>query len=276
MKSLSSFLLIALAGTAAAETVIQPTDFSVNNDGGLYNGTDNKVLAAPGFFRANCQPFNAALGTLTSFSVDWQIGGFLSGTIGNEGESGNASGSLGGTFSINAVAFGGTGTGNGGGGAGGEPVEVGFAIPAFHHEFKVENAGVNYDPRILQAVTGSTPFPVDYDSAVTVNFANVVDLSASVEGTLTLTYTYETSAGTESLKIVSLVRNGSQETVSIEWTSAAGKTYAIDVSSDLTANSWTEIQAGLPALNASPTTTFVEENVPATIQRRFYRVREEE
>ena len=105
---------------------------------------------------------------------------------------------------------------------------------------------------------------------------NVADLSAGFTATITLVYNYTISAGSESLKIVNLIRNGVQQTVSIEWTSAEGKTYAIDASSDLTVNSWTPIQTGVPAATGAATTSFVEQNVPATVTRRFYRVREEE
>jgi hypothetical protein len=273
MKKTFPFILVLTARTLFAETVVQPADFSASNEGNLYNGFGNQALVTNDFFTATFQPFNPSLGTLQSFTIQCEIGGLLSGTIGGDGDEGSANASLGGTLSLGGIAFNGTGGGNNGVGSTGEPIEVNFAIPTFEQTLTAANAGVTYHPGLLTTVTGTEPFPLSFsmppqtNSTVMVGYANVADLAASVSSTITLTYTYETPSGAvETLKITSIVRNAAQETVAIEWTSAAGKTYAVEAWDGT--GSWSTIA---PTVSGG---TFTEENVPPTVPRRFYRVRE--
>ncbi len=275
MKKTLPLILVLAARPLVAETVVQPANFSASNEGNLYNGFGSEALVPNDFFTATFQPFNATLGTLQSFTIHCEIEGLLEGTIGQDGDEGNANAGLGGTFSIGGIAFSGTGGGNNGVGATGEPIEVSFAIPTFEQTLTAANAGVSYHPDILSTVTGSQPFalsfgtPPEANSPVQVNYSNVADLAASVAGTITLTYTYETPGGeTETLRITSIVRNAAQQTVAIEWTSAAGKTYAVEAWDGT--GSWNTIA---PTVSGG---TFTEENVPPTVPRRFYRVRENE
>ncbi|MCE9609912.1 MAG: hypothetical protein K8R23_06855 [Chthoniobacter sp.] len=196
-KALSILLgAIVLASSLAAETVVRTQEFAASNAGSLYHGDGNAVeFVSPGFFSTKMQPFNASLGTLQSFTVKWEnISGTLSGTCG-AGTGGNASGSFGGTFMIEGSAYGGTGGGQGGGNGPRLPVEVTFpAAPIVSNQtFNVGNAGVDYDPAILAAVTGTKPFLVAFDSPVTVSYGNVINLAARVTAKVTLTYAYEAS-----------------------------------------------------------------------------------
>jgi hypothetical protein len=272
MKKILPFVVALASQSLFAETVVQPANFSASNEGNLFSGFGSQALVAGDFFTATFQPFDSSLGTLTSFTVRCEIEGLLSGTIGEEAEEGSANASLGGTFAIGGSAFSGTGGGNNGVGSTGEPIEVSFAIPTFEQTLAVADAGVSYDPAILSKITGTEPFPVAFNTpapggtTVTVGYANVTDLAASVSGTITLTYTYETAAGTESLRITSIIRNGVQGTVSITWTSAEGKTYAVEAWDGT--GDWGTIA---PSVTGG---SFTEENVPATVPRRFYRVRE--
>ena len=273
-------LMFALAAQPLlAATAPQPANFAESNAGNLYQGTGQQSLVTPGYFSATLLPFDASLGTLQSFTIKCQLDGQLSGSVGSEGESGAVQASMGGAFLIDGNGF--YGTGGGGGSLDdvfftGQAIDVSFNIPPMDFTLLVPDAGAAWNPAILASITGSSPFTLAFTSGVNVEYMNVADLSASFTATITLVYNYETSAGNESLKIVNLIRNGVQESVSIEWTSAEGKTYAIDASNDLGPNSWTPIQTGVPAMAGVPTTTFVEQNVPATVTRRFYRVREEE
>jgi hypothetical protein len=260
MKHILPIVVAIASQSLLAETVVQSANFSASNEGNLYSGFGSDPLVAGDFFTATVQPFNAALGTLQSFTIRCDIEGMLTGTIGEEAEEGSA------------MAFSGTGGGNNGVGSTGEPIEVSFAIPTFEQTMTVANAGVTYDPNILSKVTGAEPFPVAFDTpvpdgtTVTVGYQNVSDLAASVSGTIAMTYTYETGAGTEALRITSFIRDGVQQTVSIQWTSAEGKTYAVEAWDGT--GGWSTI---------APTVTggnFTEEDVPATVLRRFYRVRE--
>jgi hypothetical protein len=274
------YLILALAAQPLlAATVPQPANFAESNAGNLYQGTGFQSLVNPGYFTATLQPFDAGLGTLQSFTVKCQLDGQLSGNVGGEGESGAVQASMGGAFMIDGNSF--YGTGGGGGNLDdvfftGQPIDVPFSIAPMEYTLQVSEVGTGWNPAILATITGASPFDLAFTSGVNVQFVNVADLAASFDATITLVYNYETSAGNESLKIVNVIRDGVQQTVSIEWTSAEGKTYAIDASNDLSPDSWSEIQAGLPAATAAATTTFVEQNVPATVNRRFYRVREEE
>ena len=263
-----------------AVTQTQPFDFSASNAGNLYSGTSGPTpsnLVSSGFFTATVQPFNPALGTLTSFGVTYQLDGVMTGSVGDDGESGAVAASLGGTFAINGIIFNGWG---GGGGSldspyfQGQPIEESFKAEPFETTLNVAAGGFN--PALLPAVTGTEPFTLGFSSAVSLSYVNVADLAASFSATMTMVYNYETPAGPESLKIVNVIRDGAQQTVSIEWTSATGKTYAVDASETLGAESWNEIATALEASTSGTTTTFVEQAVPATVTRRFYRVREEE
>ena len=262
-----------------AATLPLPTNFTESNSGSLYQGTGQSSLVTPGFFSATLQPFDASLGTLQSFTIKCQLDGQLSGSVGSDGESGAVQANMSGAFLIDGNGF--FGTGGGGGGMddiffSGQPIDVPFNIAPMEHTLKVSEVGGAWNPAILATITGASPYNLSFTSGVNVQYMNVADLSASFNATITLVYNYETAAGSESLKIVNLVRNGAQQTVSIEWTSAEGKTYAIDASSDLTTNSWNPIQTAIPAATGAATTTFTEQNIPATAHRRFYRVREEE
>jgi hypothetical protein len=274
MKKILPFVVAIASQPLLAETVVQPANFSASNEGNLFSGFGSQPLVAGDFFTANFQPFDSSLGTLTSFTVHCEIEGLLTGTIGEEGDEGSANASMGGTFAIGGSAFSGTGGGNNGVGSMGEPIEVSFAIPTFEQTLTVANSGVSYDPAILSKVTGTEPFPVAFSTpvpggtTVTVGYANVSDLAASVAGTITFTYTYETAAGTEALHITSIIRDGVQQTVSITWTSAEGKTYAVEAWDGT--GDWSTIA---PSVSGG---TFTEENIPATIPRRFYRIRENE
>ena len=273
-------LILALAAQPLfAATVPQAANFTESNAGNLYQGSGFQSLVSPGYFNATLEPFSAGLGTLQSFTLKCELEGQLAGSVGSEGESGAVQASMGGAFAIGGNTF--TGTGGGGGSLddvffAGQPIDVPFTIAPFEQTLQVADAGAMYNPAILASITGGAPFSLDFSSGVNVQYVNVADLAASFDATITLVYNYETSAGNESLKIVNLIRNGVQETVSIEWTSAEGKTYTIESSDDLALNSWSDVQTGLSATTGSPTTTFVVENVPATVSRRFYRVREEE
>jgi hypothetical protein len=275
-----TYLILALAAQPLfAATLPQAANFTESNTGNLYQGSGASNLVNPGYFTATLQPFDAGLGSLQSFTLKCELEGQLAGSVGNEGESGAVQASMGGAFAIGGNSF--TGTGGGGGSLddvffAGQPIDVPFTIAPFEQTLQVAQAGAMYNPAILATITGGTPFSLDFNSGVNVQYVNVADLAASFDATITLIYGYQTAAGNESLKIVNLIRNGVQETVSIEWTSAAGKTYAIESSDDLAPNSWSEVHTGLPAMTGSPTTTFVVEGVPATVNRRFYRVREEE
>ncbi|MEI7900901.1 MAG: hypothetical protein WCK89_11655 [bacterium] len=198
--TITCMALTALALPLRAATATQSANFSASNAGSLYNGSGSTNLVESGFFSADMQPFNAALGTLQSFTVKWEVSGLLSGTGGPEGgsASGNFTNPDGCYFMIAGGIHGGGGGGNGNGAGPGQSFEVIFPAtgPIFSEQtFTVANAGVSYDPAILAAITGTSSFPVAFTSAANVSYGNVVNLAASVSGKVTFTYTYEPASG---------------------------------------------------------------------------------
>ena len=259
--------IMALASTLAADTFVQSADFAASNAGNLYNGTGSTAVVSSGFFRCNMQPFDLSMGTLQSFTVKWEISGMLSGTAGPTG--GNASVSFtnpagGMFFTIADGIYDGGGGGNGNGAGPGQPFVVNLPATGTmvsDKTYAVSDSGVGYDPTILTALTGNSPFATAFTGGVTVNYGTVADLAASVTGKVTLTYTYEPPP---SVSVTRIVRDVAQQSVTIEWTSTAGKTYEVDASNDLTG--WA------PVALAVSGATFTETSVPSSVTRRFYRV----
>lgn len=267
--------LVVLSQSLPASTLSQPVAFATSNAGNLYQGYGVQQLAAADYFTANFEPFDASLGTLQSFTVRCRLNGALVGVAGDAEGTGSASSGFGGAFSIGGAAFDGTG-GPGGNGVAdaGSPLEVAIGIPDYERNLTVANAGVSYDPAILAAVTGNAPYPISFNTGggVMVNFANVADLQASLGGMISITYIYQPVAGgtSESLTVTGFVRNVAEEKATIEWTSSDDKSYTVDASANL--DDWEVIA---PAVSgAAGTTAYTEASVPATIPRRFYRIRE--
>jgi hypothetical protein len=267
--------LVVLSQSLPASTLSQPVAFATSNAGNLYQGYGVQQLAAADYFTANFEPFDSSLGTLQSFTVRCRLNGALVGMAGDAEGTGSASSGFGGAFSIGGAAFDGTG-GPGGNGVAdaGSPLEVAIGIPDYERNLTVANAGVSYDPAILAAITGNAPYPISFNTGggVMVNFANVADLQASLGGMISITYIYQPVAGgtSESLTVTGFVRNVAEEKATIEWTSSDDKSYTVDASANL--DDWEVIA---PAVSgAAGTTAYTEASVPATIPRRFYRIRE--
>lgn len=265
----------AISQSVHAESVSQPTDFTASNEGSLYEAYGSETLVSPGYFTTTVLPFDSSLGTLVSFTVHCEMSGDLSGVASDLDELGSTSGSFGGAFSIGGLSFDGTGGANGGEAAAGDPLEVNFAIPVYDRTLQASDAGVTYDPRILDFVKGTEPYSVAFSSGVIIDFSNVEALAASVVGEIIMTYNFETAAGgMAELKVVGILRNGTTGEVSIEWQSEPEGSYAVEAGSGLATEDWEVIASSLPG-SGGETTTF-SEMVPLTITRRFYRIREED
>jgi hypothetical protein len=269
---LSPTLVIALlAVTSVADTLKQPAPFTLSNTGDLYSGTGIRELGAPGVFTADFQPFQSSLGTLISFTVGCRISGKLQGVAGMEGQTGSAGCAMGGTFTIGGLAFNGTGGLGSGEAAAGEPLEVAIGIPDFETSLTAANAGVSYDPQILELLTGSNSVPLAFSTGVMVNFTNVRDLGADIAATLTLTYTYEPVAGgaPASYSVTRITRPPGTGDVGLAWQSTPGTGYTVDATENL--SDWTVIAPRVES--TSQETTHTETGIPADASRRFYRIR---
>lgn len=164
MLGLASLMLGISAIPTSASTVVQTFNYDstvvlidssvVGTGATFYNITDGStdpLLLA--------QPFDNSLGTLQSFSVllalDYE--GFQT-----NGASGSGfSISSGGDITLNDLNWTGTGNGTGNGGAPFSQISATFPIN-FSQTFLVSDAGETYDPAILDAVLGASPFEVRF------------------------------------------------------------------------------------------------------------------
>jgi hypothetical protein len=266
-------VVLSLFSTLSAETLVQPQTYATSNEGNLYQGDGSQILADSTFFYASVQPFDESLGTLVSFTIQCRIQGELNGSVLMDAPGGSASGGMGGTFYLGGLAFDGTGGSNGTGGPGGAPLEATFSIPDYERTLLVSEAGMAYNPALLDFVTGDATFDLSYESAVTISHSSVQDLFASVEGSLTLIYTYTTPGGeTATLKVVGIVRDSDTGDVTVEWTSEPAKTYRVEAGESPDPASLSTIAPTVPA-GSGETTTYTE-SVPPTTPRRFYRIHE--
>lgn len=268
--------LVILSQSLSASTLSQPAEFATSNEGNLYQGYGAQQLTSPTFFTADFEPFDESLGTLESFTIRCNIGGLLQGVGGDAEPTGTASSGFGGAFSIGGATFDGTGTSPvppefADTGA---PLEVPMGSIDYERNLTVANAGVTYDPAIVATLTGNASFPISFNTGggVMVTYSNVADLQASLSGTISITYVYQPVAGgtSESMTVTGIIRNAAEEKVTVEWTSSDDKSYTVDASENL--DDW-EIVA-VAVSGAAGTTAYTESSVPATIPRRFYRIRE--
>lgn len=265
--------MIPLCQFASAETLEQVREFDASNAGNPYVGSGSAPLVESGFFRANFMPFDSALGTLESFELYCSVDGVLRGTAGSLADIGGTDTVFGGTFKLNNSAFDGAGTPEKitATAPAGDPLEMAFSMPVYSKTFLVANAGFNYDPAILVPIQGNSEFEMLFDAGVVINYENVEAVEASLASTMILTYTYKVANGeVETIQITSIRRNVDEESVTVTWTAANGRSYTVDASENL--SDWTSVANAVQGSGASA--TFVEENIPATIPRRFYRIRE--
>lgn len=267
------FLIFLVAGLqeARAATQEQTAAVSWSNDRQRISGTGSVPLVGDGVFAGTFTPFNAALGTLTACTVTFTATTNLSGTADGAAKvDGSVDATLGGTFYLDDIAFNGTGkllepvTA-----APGTPLAAALVLDVFSYTFRPENAGVTYNPAHLQSLTGQQAFVFEFrPTANMLNYSDVVDLTISMNGLLTLTYEYEPAPAPP--VITGLVRQSGTGDVTLTWTSAGGSRYAVEASANL--NTWSIVAPDLAAAGGSET-SWTETNIPATTGERFYRVR---
>jgi hypothetical protein len=268
----SSLLICLVLGSQGARAAVQEQSapFTYNNAGHLISGTGAGQLMDGAVSQGTFTPFNPALGTLTSCTVTFTATAEISGTADAlAGMDGSVSATLGGSFFLDGRAF--NGTGNGMApvtAAPGSPLAATLVVDGFSYTFRPENAGQSYDPAILQSLTGSAAFPLEFrPSGNTVTYSNAVDLAVSVNGVLKLTYEYVPAPVVPA--ITGLVRQTGNGNVTLTWTSAPDSHYAVETSTDL--NTWSEVAPDITATGSE--TSWTETSIPASPGQRFYRVR---
>lgn len=148
-------------------------------------------VIASDFVASGIQPFDSTTGTLNSFEFLWNLSFSASGeTDGSASDSNpeDLSGSANGAYFIGSSIY--AGAGNGGGDGSSEPNQpLSFTFQVIQDTtFQVADAGVTYNPYILDSVTGSSPFASDYAATYSLYDFAGPQWSAQVTGSLTVTY----------------------------------------------------------------------------------------
>lgn len=192
-------ILICLSGASLqAATVTFTQNFTINKDYSTTGSTTEVVNT--NFFTASLNSFDPALGTLHSFTITWSLAGTFSGVISQPG--GGISSGYSGDYSVqsyplptdppSAINWSGGG-GNGGGGPGGTPFNLPLTSASaplfFTRTFAVSVAGVDYDQAVRDAVTGSGPVILRWNTPLIIS-GNADTLNVTANGSAELTYTY--------------------------------------------------------------------------------------
>lgn len=279
MKMIPLRAAVLFAGTlfgsleVRADVVEQSVPVTFSNAGSEPSGSGMTTVVNDGVFKGTFQPFDTSRGTLVSCTVSFSATVNFAGTADSSAnEAGRIEATLGGTFLIDERTFNGTGNGI-------EPVTAppGDAISAtlqvepFFFVFRTGEAGMSYDPAILDTFLGQQDFAFEFrPSGNMVSYTNILALAISGNGVLNVTYEYEPATPPVPPEVTGMVRQPASGDVTLKWKSAAGARYAVDASADLTA--WSEVAAGVEA-GAGSETTWTETNIPAGTARRFYKVR---
>ena len=154
-----------------------------------FNGLQSQVIpwGADADATSTVNPFNSALGTLDSVTIDWIYGGILNAMTGSSGGSGSVS--VSGQLYVNAAAYGGAGSGGSNSAGANAPMTATQADRTASNTFTAASTGVN--PAIWPSFTGVSPYVVKFASS-----GNSGSYSGLVSGTLTthrdvtVTYNY--------------------------------------------------------------------------------------
>ncbi|MFH1499249.1 MAG: hypothetical protein ABII82_15650 [Verrucomicrobiota bacterium] len=194
MKSTTILLIaVALSATAGlrAQTVVQTVNF---NETATYTdaaGTVEHVDST--FFTGTFNPFDASLGTLDSFVIQWTLANTGAGTLGVSG--GSLSLTVSGSLSLNGDIYHGGVVGfQGTGGPPNTPFSLSAPVTATD-TFLSSGAGTDYDTAFLTLVTGDSDFTIGYTAPVVFSIVSgSATFDASTIGDVTLTYHYTAAA----------------------------------------------------------------------------------
>lgn len=191
--TLATLALLAISPSCArAGAISQTQDFSYTFTAFTNANTLSFTPIPAGGFVATFNPFGSSLGTLISTTVTWSITSAFNGIAGSTSSS--YSSNFGGTYSVNSAGY----SGNGGGSSTnantiGATMSSSATVPETD-TFLPADAGVNYDPAIEAAFTGTSPFSVSWaaggsTSAFTADYVSSGTLS--VTGSASITYNYQ-------------------------------------------------------------------------------------
>lgn len=169
-----------------AQTFVQTVNFNETTSYTAVSGAVQHVSSS--FFVGTFDPFDDALGTLTSFVIEWDLANTATGNLGGSG--GSISLSVSGGLTFNGDLHRG---GIVGADATGGPPFGAIALSAEIEEtdtFLVSGSGVDYDSDYLTAVLGEETFSVGYTAPVNFSVSGAATFDAVSSGSVTLTYHY--------------------------------------------------------------------------------------
>jgi hypothetical protein len=190
MKPTTILLIgVALSATVAlrAQTVVQTVNFNETATYTEASGTVEHVDST--FFTGTFNPFDASLGTLDSFVIEWTLANTGAGTLGSLG--GSLSLTVSGSLALDGDIYHGGVVGfQGTGGPPNAPFSLSAPVTATD-TFLSSGAGTDYDIAFLTLVTGESDFTIAYTAPVEFSIVSgSATFDASTIGNVTLTYNY--------------------------------------------------------------------------------------
>jgi hypothetical protein len=151
-------------------------------------------IVSTGDFTATVNPFDSGNGTLNSFEVMWNIAFSAEGTTGGNG--GEFTGSTGGTYSLAGIGYDGNGGGNSDGNTPDMPVSFTFQVSG-DSTFLVADAGITYNPAMLPAVTGGSPFDLLWATDYSLSPSGLSTWTGGATGNVSIVYDYDPAPAPE-------------------------------------------------------------------------------
>ncbi len=184
---LSGLMSILLAGTAQASVITTTVTFTNTQSA---SGSGTIIHAGSSGLSGNFSPFNAALGTLDSYLIDWEVAITASGTPillgGSFGET------LGGGVYVNSINYNGGGNSTSAGSGNNTPIPAKTLNLSVVQDFPVATA----NPAISSAVTGGSDFSLTYKTGGNTaysSYTNMADFTSTLTGSASITYNYTPS-----------------------------------------------------------------------------------
>ena len=189
LKTILIPIALTIATSRAATVSYSGDQLNINKT--FSSVVSSQVVFDSTYLSASIPSFNAALGTLESFSVNWKLTGDYSGTLSTGGA---VNSSYGGVFRINDIAI--TASNNGGNGSG-NGANIFFSLPLASSEaqrtytftFLASEAGSSYNAAVLTALTGTDPVSFRWDTPLTIG-GSWATLNVVGTATSSITYTY--------------------------------------------------------------------------------------
>ncbi|MBV5309401.1 PEP-CTERM sorting domain-containing protein [Chromatium okenii] len=178
---LLSFTTLSGWGTVMAASITDTVTFNISR-----GPTNTAPLLLASSLSGTVSPFDAALGTLTSFDIVWNLIVAASATLPSGGGFGPNGSSV---LYVNSTSYMGMGGGTTTGGGPGFTGTTQFTVSNSSH-FDL----TNMDSGILAVVTGTTDFSLSAQgnySAFLYGTSTVSNLSGSIKGSAAITYNYD-------------------------------------------------------------------------------------